>query len=160
MVPSFGYYLYIENYKIAVAIFIFSGFTDVLDGFIARKFDMITSWGKLADPLADKLMQITALVILTIQGNLSIFILTIVIIKELLMAIGSIMLLRQDKYVVSASWYGKLATVIFYIAIVMMILKVPYANYLIIAAVISTLYAFIKYAISYIKVKQSSTKTV
>ena len=154
MIPSFGYFLYIGNYKVAVFLFLLSGFTDILDGFIARRFDMVTSWGKLADPLADKLMQIMALVILTIQKTIPTFVLIIVIIKELLMAIGSIMLLKQKKYVVSANWYGKMATVIFYLAIIMIIIKVPYSNYLIILALAATLFAFVKYFISYIKIKQ------
>jgi cardiolipin synthase len=153
LIPSFGYFLYIDNYKVAVFLFIISGVTDILDGYIARKFNMVTSWGKLADPLADKLMQITALVILTIKGNIPTFILVIVIIKELMMGIGSILLLRQEEYVVSANWYGKLATVVFFVAIVMIIMDIPYSNYLIIAALIVTLFAFINYVISYFKIK-------
>ena len=111
-------------------------------------------WGKLVDPLADKLMQITALIILTIQKNIPVFVLTIVIIKELLMVIGSIVLLKQNKYVVSANWYGKMATVLFYFAIVMIIIKVPYSDYFIIIALAATLFAFLGYVISYIRIKQ------
>jgi cardiolipin synthase len=154
IIPLFGYYLYIGNYKVAVYLFLIGGFTDFLDGFIARKFDMVTSWGKLVDPLADKLMQITALIILTIQKNIPVFVLTIVIIKELLMVIGSIVLLKQNKYVVSANWYGKMATVLFYFAIVMIIIKVPYSDYFIIIALAATLFAFLGYVISYIRIKQ------
>jgi cardiolipin synthase len=154
IIPSFGYYLYIGNYKVAVFLFLISGFTDVLDGFIARKFNMVTSWGKLADPLADKLMQITALVILTFQKNVPIFVLAIVMIKEILMGIGSIVLLKQKKYVVSANWYGKIATILFYFAIIAIIVKIPYSNYFIIIALAATLFAFFKYSISYVNIKK------
>ena len=65
-------YLYflegLENNKVwAFAVFILAGITDVLDGFIARRFNLITKWGKLMDPLADKLMLITVLICLFIE---------------------------------------------------------------------------------------------
>lgn len=158
LIPSFAYFLYIESYRIAVLLFVLSGITDILDGYIARKYNLITSWGKLADPLADKLMQITALIILTIQGNIPTFILIIVILKELLMGIGSILLLKKEKYVVSANWYGKLATVVFFIAIIMIMLDVPYSKYLILGAFAATIFAFINYVISYFKIKHNNVK--
>ncbi|WP_313561947.1 CDP-alcohol phosphatidyltransferase family protein, partial [Ruminiclostridium cellobioparum] len=58
IVPVLGYFLYFEHYIPAMILFAFGGFTDVLDGYIARKYNLITKWGKVFDPLADKLMQI------------------------------------------------------------------------------------------------------
>jgi cardiolipin synthase len=143
----------INNYLAAVILFLIGGLTDVLDGYIARKYNLITSFGKLADPLADKLMQITALVLLVIQQKLPLFVLMIVAVKELLMGIGSLSLLRKDKVVVSANWYGKLATVVFYFAILMLIFDFSYGWILILIAVIATLYAFFMYAKSYVNIK-------
>jgi cardiolipin synthase (CMP-forming) len=164
LVPIFGYYLYIEQYSLAISLFLLSGLTDVLDGYIARKFDMITSFGKLADPIADKLMQITALVFLTINIPRLTPVLIIVLAKEIFMGLGSISLYRKKNTIVSADWYGKLATVIFYFAIIVTILlkkefiNLPYTeeivNVLIGIAVISTLFAFFMYSIMYRNIKK------
>jgi len=149
IIPVFGYYLYNEFYITAVLLFILGGFTDVLDGYIARKYNMITSWGKLADPLADKLMQITALVLLTMQERIPAAILIIVVAKEIFMITGSILLYKSHHHVVSANWYGKMATVVFFFAIIMIIVRVPYSEFFIIIALLSTLFAFFMYSITY-----------
>lgn len=152
LIPVFGYHLFTGEYKTAILLFMLSGLTDILDGYIARKFDMITPWGKLADPLADKLMQITALVLLTMQQRIPVVILIIVIIKELFMAIGSILLYKKQNFVVSANWYGKMATIIFYFAIIIIIvfdLSNLLNNIFISIAVLSTLFAFYMYTLSY-----------
>lgn len=153
LIPVFGYYLYYEQYVIAVTLFILGGITDVLDGYIARKYNMITSFGKVADPIADKLMQVTALVLLTIQNVIPIVILIIVVAKEAFMIVGGILLYKKDNFVVSANWYGKLATVVFYLAIVLSIFKVPYSIVFVYFAVLVTLFAFFMYSISYRKIR-------
>lgn len=159
MVPIFAYYLYIQQYKVSVVIFIIAGITDVLDGYIARKKHIVTEWGKLADPLADKLMQITALVMLTIHGIIPWIFLVIMLIKELTMVAGSIKLYKKDNVVVSANWYGKFATVVFYIAIVVtMMFKILGQNgiipsmiviILILLTLLAMIYAFVKYVFVY-----------
>ena len=164
IIPVFGYYLYSEQYYYAVFLFTLGGITDILDGYIARKYNLITSFGKFADPLADKLMQITALVLLTMQGLVPMVFLIIVVAKELFMVMGSITLYRKEKLVVSASWYGKLATVVFYFVIVMAILlkkfNVPNSTVYIDAAsgiaVIFALYAFLMYSLQYRKIRKDS----
>ena len=156
LIPVFAYYLCQGEYYLSVFIFLLAGLTDVLDGFIARKYNLITSFGKLMDPLADKLMQITALVILTfVQGFIPPIILSVVIAKELFMGIGSVVLYKQNDYVVSANWYGKVATVVFYFAIIMIIFKAPYGNVFIVIAVLSTLFAFFMYIRQYLQIKNS-----
>ena len=67
-----------------------SGITDVLDGFIARKFNFITDFGRLVDPLADKCTQISVLVVLTAKNIIPLWITVIVLTKELLCIIGAI----------------------------------------------------------------------
>ena len=112
-----------------VAAFVFltiSGLTDVLDGIIARKFKLITNFGKLIDPLADKTTQIATLIALTAIEVVPTWILTVVFIKEIIMVSGASFLYGK-KLVVSSRWYGKLSTVVFYIAVVMS-LVVNYFN--------------------------------
>lgn len=106
-----------ENYLLAFILLTVSGLTDVLDGFIARKFNFITNFGKLMDPLADKTTQIFTLIALSFIGIIPNWILVVVFIKETIMVAGASFLYGK-KLVVSSRWYGKLATVVFYIAIV------------------------------------------
>lgn len=105
-----------EHFIIAIIFLLLSGLTDVLDGFIARKYNFITDFGKLIDPFADKATQIAILVTLAVKNVLPFWILSVVVIKEFAMIAGASFLYGKE-LVVSSKWYGKLATVLFYIAI-------------------------------------------
>ena len=105
------------QYIIAIIVLTISGLTDILDGTIARKYNLITDFGKLMDPLADKATQISLLTTLFIKGVIPIWILAIVVLKEFCMVSGASFLYGKE-LVVSSKWYGKLATVLFYIAMV------------------------------------------
>ena len=108
----------VNNQYVAAFVFLtLSGITDILDGFIARKFNLITNFGKLIDPLADKATQISTLIALLFAGIIPDWILIVVFIKETIMIAGASFLYGK-KLVVSSRWYGKLATVMFYVAIV------------------------------------------
>ena len=107
--------------RIAFVFFTISGITDIVDGFIARKFNLISNFGKLMDPLADKLTQIATLASLVFTNIIPIWILLIVFLKEFIMICGASFLYGKD-VVVYSRWYGKLATVLFYIAIVISLL--------------------------------------
>ena len=95
-----------EHFVVAVIFLVLSGITDVLDGFIARKFDLITDFGKLVDPLADKATQLAILVTLSIKGIIPFWILAIVVLKEFAMIAGASFLYGR-KLVVSSKWYRK-----------------------------------------------------
>ena len=116
-IPIILYFIFTGNYVLGIVFFTISGITDVLDGFIARKFNLISNFGKLMDPLADKLTQISVLAALVAVGIIPLWILAIVILKELIMVVGASFLYGKD-VVVYSKWYGKLATVLFYLAIV------------------------------------------
>ncbi len=117
LIPFIIYFLATNQYIIGVILFVISGITDVVDGAIARKFNFITDFGKLMDPLADKLTQISVLATLMFKDIIPVWILAIVIIKEAVMIAGASFLYGRD-VVVSSKWFGKLATVLFFIAIV------------------------------------------
>ena len=116
-IPIILYFIFTGNYILGIVFFTISGITDVLDGFIARKFNLVSNFGKLMDPLADKLTQISVLASLTTVKIIPVWILVIVILKELIMVVGASFLYGKD-VVVYSKWYGKLATVLFYLAIV------------------------------------------
>ena len=117
-----------QNYLWALGVFVLAFVTDVLDGFLARTFNWITPVGKLLDPLADKLMAITALIVILIrkwEGSLFWIYLTLVIligVKEALMVTGGMIMLKQRK-VAYSDWYGKTATGLFAIGIMLTLLS-------------------------------------
>ena len=154
LVPIFIHVFFSDtenSYIISAVIFLFAGITDVLDGYIARKYNMVTKWGKLLDPLADKFMQLAAIFCLTYKKLVPLWAIYIILIKEMLMVIGSIVLYRR-KVVVSASWYGKASTVLFYLAILAIIvldLSHFQRSVLIGIAVGSTLFAFVRYTLNF-----------
>jgi len=166
LIPVFAYFLNTEHYVTAVILFLAGGLTDVLDGYIARRYNLVTSWGKIADPMADKLMQMTALVILSYSGKIPVELLLIILAKEIFMGIGALVLYKQDNYVVSANWYGKIVTVVFYLAIIMLIFDEPFSQWILLGlpfnrlffllAVLLALFAFYMYVKSYQKIKRSN----
>ena len=125
LIPLILYYIFTGNYLLGFIFFTLSGITDILDGTIARKFNLISNFGKLMDPLADKLTQISVLASLVIKDIIPIWILIIVVLKEFVMIMGASFLYGKD-VVVYSKWYGKLATVLFYIAIVFSLITKQY----------------------------------
>lgn len=105
------------NYIATIVFLTISGLTDILDGTIARKFNLISDFGKLIDPVADKATQIAILTSLVIQNIIPLWILLIVVLKEFIMISGASFLYGKE-LIVSSRWYGKLSTVLLYIAIV------------------------------------------
>lgn len=117
LIPFIIVYIAQDKYIEAFIFLTISGLTDVLDGIIARKFNFITNFGKLIDPLADKTTQVSILVTLALKDIIPMWILVIVFIKEFVMVAGASFLYGKE-LVVSSKWYGKLSTVLFYLAIV------------------------------------------
>ena len=117
LVPFIVILILKERFLDAFILLTVSSLSDVLDGRIARKFNLVTDIGKLLDPLADKTNQISVLVSLVIIKVVPVWIVVILFIKEFILVAGASWLYGK-KVVVSSKWYGKLTTVIFYIAIV------------------------------------------
>ena len=117
LIPFIIVYIVQDKYIEAFIFLTISGLTDILDGTIARKFNFITNFGKLIDPLADKATQISILVTLSLKDIIPMWILIIVFIKEFAMISGASFLYGKE-LVVSSKWFGKLSTVLFYLTIV------------------------------------------
>ncbi len=92
----------------ALVVFLFAGATDIADGYAARKLGQVTDFGKLMDPLADKLLTLSVLLSLTLRGIFPLPALLVLLLKELLMVLGGLLLLRRKK-VVSSKPIGKAA---------------------------------------------------
>jgi len=117
LIPVFVWaYSSVPDRRVAFMIFLIAGVTDYFDGYLARKWDQITAFGKLMDPLADKLMTLAVLFCLASTGHLAWWVFYIVLIKEALMVAGSLIMLKR-RVVVMANIAGKLATSAFMLAI-------------------------------------------
>ena len=111
--------LFFNNQKMAaLAVFCFASFTDFLDGFLARKLNQITDFGKLFDPLSDKLMVLTVMVCQTFWGPLPWVAVLIVALKELVMVLGGMFMLSKNVVVYSNIW-GKAAQVGFIASLIL-----------------------------------------
>ncbi len=114
---------YPKNVLWALFVFLLAGATDVVDGYIARKYKCISALGKILDPLADKLMQIAVLVCLCIKGVISIWLPIIIVTKEIAIMVCGAIIIRWKKVYVVSSWYGKAAVCIFYLGICYFMLR-------------------------------------
>lgn len=118
LVPVFCWtYLGLHNMWLTVGMLALSGLTDVADGWIARRFDMISDVGKVLDPIADKLTQAAMLLclMLTFPTLLPVFVLLVV--KELTDGILGLLVIRRCGVVLAAEWHGKLTTVLLYVTL-------------------------------------------
>lgn len=118
LIPVFSVLFVKESYIAAFIVMIVAALTDVFDGKIARKYNMVSNLGKILDPIADKLSQIAIVVILIVKfwsfdGPLK-YLLFLFIFKELVMVIGGAILLSLGMRPVAAEVWGKVATVVFY----------------------------------------------
>ncbi len=110
--------LYLRGYAHwAAAVVIFSAFTDALDGYIARHYDQVTELGKVLDPIADKLTQISLAVFLCHTFKTLIPLMIILLAKELIMLLMGLRMLKAGLPPISARWWGKLSTTVFYIGV-------------------------------------------
>lgn len=100
----------------ALIIIIISGITDLLDGYIARKYNQISDLGKILDPIADKLFQLSTVVCFVISGAVPYWAVIIIFVKELVMLIGAFVYYNRSEVVIGAKWYGKLASSLFFLS--------------------------------------------
>lgn len=118
LVFVFVYVLFVLDSPMwALIVFLAAGATDVVDGFLARKFNWITNLGKILDPFADKLMQCTVLVCLCIKGVIPIWFAAIFFLKEGTTLIMGWIVIRRRSVVVVSKWYGKAAVCLFYLTV-------------------------------------------
>lgn len=145
----------IEN-KLLVSglVFVLAGITDLLDGNIARKYNLVTKLGTVLDPIADKMMTFAVLISFTSAGFIPLWIIIALGTKEILLIIGGgILYLFKGKQVLPSNKYGKLATVSFYAATLSIILGLGEiaSQGLFIITVALNILAFTNYLSIYIK---------
>ena len=123
---------------VALAIFIIASLTDMLDGKIARKYNLVTDFGKFADPLADKMLVTAAMIWFVENGQMPGWALLIVILREF--AVSGLRMVASDKgRVIAAGWSGKVKTASTMVCIVIMFLPIPAAlNWACIGVIVAT----------------------
>lgn len=124
MIPIIARLYFDEEYYGAVGVMILSGITDIIDGFVARKFNMTSNLGKILDPVADKLTQGLIILCLAIRYPYMLIIFGLMAIKELVLSIVGIMAIKKTQKVKSANWHGKITTFLLYANIIAHILWV------------------------------------
>lgn len=147
----------------AIIIFLVAGATDVVDGYLARRFNWITNLGKVLDPFADKLMQCTVLICFWIKGLIPLWFVLPYFAKEVATLIIGAVVIRRRNVVVVSKWYGKAAVCLFYVTIVISAVFREFfvgnqlAQILVFApAVICTIAAFAAYFKHYWKLKKEA----
>lgn len=157
LVPVFVYVFFSGRplaHQTAGLLFVLASATDALDGYIARKYNLITQLGRILDPLADKLMTFAALICITIAGYISSFIVWMFFIKEILMGIGALILYKKKADVPPSNILGKIATTSFFIFLTLLMLFEsfrPYSTAMILFALTITFLALLSYAVRFIK---------
>ena len=106
---------------IALAIFVIASLTDTLDGYLARKYHLVTNFGKFMDPLADKLLVCSALICFTATGQLAAWITIIIIAREFIIS-GFRLIAAENGVVIAANYWGKFKTVSQMIMIILLLI--------------------------------------
>ncbi|HPU63557.1 MAG TPA: CDP-alcohol phosphatidyltransferase family protein [Mobilitalea sp.] len=116
-----------REYFQAAAVVLASGITDLLDGFIARTFNMVTELGKLIDPIADKLTQAALIFVLIVKIKWMFLLLILFVLMQLFLLIAGLAMLKKNKKLDGSKWFGKVSTTVFY-AVMLVLVAVPNLN--------------------------------
>ena len=130
LIPFFVFFMmapFFEGYGnyIALVIFIVASLTDLLDGKIARKYHLVTNFGKFMKPLADKLLVCSAMICLIQTGQLAAWIVIIIISREFIIS-GFRLIASDNGVVIAASYWGKFKTTFQMLMVIALILNLPY----------------------------------
>lgn len=137
---------------ISLGIFIIASLTDMLDGKIARKYNLVTNFGKFMDPLADKMLVCSALICLTAVGKLEAWITILIVVRDFIIS-GFRLVASDNGVVIAASYWGKFKTASQMVMICLIIADLPIAHYQIITIIIKyiavflTVYSLIDYIV-------------
>ena len=140
---------------VANVLFIVASLTDLFDGKIARKYNLVTNFGKFMDPLADKLLVCSALICLIELGQLPAWVVIIIISREFIIS-GFRLVAADNGVVIAASYWGKFKTTFQMAAVILMIFNIPaltlVTNIVVVIAVGLTIISLVDYVAKNIKI--------
>ena len=141
------------------AVLVLSGLTDLFDGLIARHFNQISDLGKILDPAADKITQVTVVICLAIRFKALVPLVVICFLKELGQAVGGLFLLKKEVQIHGARWYGKVATFVFYGVMAFIVLLPDMPGWVRVALValvcLLMLFSFFSYIRVFLRIKRT-----
>lgn len=148
------------DYACAAVLVLLSGLTDCADGWIARRFHLVTELGKVIDPIADKLTQAAIALCLMLRYPLMRILVVVFVVKELTTGVLSLIQYKKGLKLNGAMWFGKVATIVFYI-VALVLIAVPAipeqaANALIALAMLLMLFAFARYVPEILRLSKQS----
>lgn len=148
LLPLFVYFFFsYETYSYALVVLLICGFTDALDGYIARRFNMVSPLGQILDPLADKLAIITIFISFMIKGYIPLWIALIILARELLVLLISSFFFFTKTNLPTPVVMGKYAISLLYIAVVLSIFHQGLSLFILIIALILSLGSGYSYAL-------------
>ena len=170
LIPVFVYFALQDHIPGALTALLLSGLSDMLDGFVARKFNQITELGKILDPFADKLTQGAVAICISVRYPSVCPLLVLFVAKELLMLVGACYLLKNGKKPCASKWYGKLSTVLFYVSVTLIVVLdsffhveklvfVVISNTALVVTAASMIYTFVRYAVIFQEILRSTDGT-
>ena len=157
MIPIYiRFYLKARNpkdYFLAAGILAISCLTDMVDGQIARKFQMVTTVGKILDPLADKLTQLVLSLTLSLHYPVLRSVVYLLILKELLQSTAALVLFRRGKVLDGSLWSGKIATTVLFVSDIALVLypnfNPPVVNMIAVVDLSFLIFAFFNYGLAF-----------
>lgn len=151
-----------QDYFGTLLVLLLSGATDIVDGIIARRFNMVSDFGKAFDPIADKLTQMAMLYCLVTRFPYMIILLILLVIKEALAAVMNLITIKKKGEVLGAVWHGKLTTVLLYstVALHLVWFNIPksVSNIFIALCTAMMLYSAVRYTIRHINFSSDKSK--
>jgi cardiolipin synthase (CMP-forming) len=156
LIPVYGIVFASGYVKSAFFVLLAAGLTDVLDGYVARKNNQVTVVGRMLDPLADKLMMLTVILSLVFSGMISWLAAGAIFLRDAGMIIGSAVFHFRGKQTVPANALGKLTTVLFYVAILLIIFQLPFAHAYLWFVIITSFVASAIYILQFVLLNKRS----
>ena len=152
LIPFIVWTYFLRMKYISASLVVISGLTDCVDGYIARHYSLITDFGKIIDPIADKLTQITVVACLAYNYPMMLVLVGILVFKEIFVGLMGYLVLRATDVVDGAKWYGKMATILFYLIIVVLLIipmSLSAANILIMFCICAMVLSLVLYTVRY-----------
>ncbi|MBQ7693308.1 MAG: CDP-diacylglycerol--glycerol-3-phosphate 3-phosphatidyltransferase [Oscillospiraceae bacterium] len=149
LIPVFLLLAYLDHRWAALAVFILASLSDLLDGYIARHYNQISNFGKFMDPLADKVLVLSAMCFLVEKGQMAGWVVAVILFREF--AVSGLRLIAVERQrVIAAAWSGKVKTTCTMVGLcfLLVITEYPALNLFVSAVIlISTVYSGVEYFI-------------
>ena len=156
LIPFIVWSYFLNVPYLCAGLIMLSGITDLLDGYIARRFNMVSALGKALDPVADKLTLLAILVCVGIHNPILFILVGIFALKEIFMGVQGLMIIKRTGTTYSAQWHGKMTTAALYISMLLLIVwtNIPQlaVEIILIVCSILVLFSLLMYSIRNIRV--------